>query len=117
MPKYLKYSISLLIWTTISASQGQWVQTNGPYGGTVRAFASFGPVIFVGTDVGGVFRSYDHGTTWTQGKKGLINSPVRCLAVMHDIIFAGTDVGVFRGVSQAKCRVGDHKLVLLQRPA
>jgi hypothetical protein len=35
--------------------QAQWVQTNGPYGGTVNSFAVSGSNIFAGTD-GGVWR-------------------------------------------------------------
>jgi hypothetical protein len=41
----------------------QWVQTNGPYGGTVRAFAVSGTNLFAGTDNGGV--STNNGTSWT----------------------------------------------------
>jgi hypothetical protein len=68
----------------------QWVQTNGPYGGTVRAFAASGPNLLAGTDGGGIFRSTNNGTSWTQVNTGLTNTWVLSLAVSGTNLFAGT---------------------------
>ena len=36
-------------------SQAEWIQTNGPYGGTINGLAISGTNLFAGTDGGGVF--------------------------------------------------------------
>ena len=44
------FFISQLI--SMSLTQAQWVQTNGPYGGNVTALAVSGTNLFAGTDGG-----------------------------------------------------------------
>jgi len=74
-------------------SQAQWVQTNGPYGGSVNCFAVIGTSLFTGTRCG-VFISTDNGTSWTQS--GLRNTKVLSFAVIGSNLFAGTEwEGVF----------------------
>ena len=48
-----------------AASFCQWVQTNGPYGGTIDCFAVSGTNLYAGTYYGGVLLPTDNGTTWT----------------------------------------------------
>ncbi len=49
-----------------------WTQTNGPYGGEIRAFhATPEGVIFTGTSGAGIFRSTDGGDTWSPVNTGL----------------------------------------------
>ena len=49
-----------------------WTQTNGPYGGEIRALhATPEGVIFAGTDGAGIFRSTDGGDFWTPVNTGL----------------------------------------------
>jgi len=66
-------------------SLAQWVQTNGPYGGTVRTFLScnYGgdTSIFAGTDGGGIYRSTDNGSTWTAVNSGLTASFITSMVV------------------------------------
>ena len=76
----------------INPLHAQWVQTNGPYGGTVNCFAVSGTNIFAGT-AGGLFLSMNNGTNWTQ--TGLTNIYVNALAVSGTNVFAGTYGGVF----------------------
>ncbi len=73
--------------------QGQWIQTNGPYGGVVRVFAVSGSNLFAGTEGSGVFLSTDNGTSWTGVNTGLTSNIVQALAVSGPNIFAGTRGG------------------------
>jgi photosystem II stability/assembly factor-like uncharacterized protein len=78
-------------------TQAQWVQANGPYGGTVNCFAVDGIDLFAGTDDGGVFRSTDNGTHWTAVNDGLTNLDVHALTASGTNLFAGTRLGgIFR---------------------
>src|SRR5229473_2797837 len=76
-------------------SQAQWIQTNGPYGGFVGAFAASGSNVFAGTFGGGVFLSTDNGTSWRAVSTGLTNTSIHALTVIGTNVFAGTGGGVF----------------------
>ncbi len=86
------------------SQQNFWVQTNGPYGGSVQAIvAKSSGEWFAGTGdmldgQGGVFRSTDHGNTWVDASVGLTNRTVMSLAIdSTGTLFAGTSGGgVFR---------------------
>ena len=71
-----------------SRVSAQWLQTNGPYGGSVTSFAISGTNLFAGTDDGGVYRSTNNGTSWTA--TGLTSSHVLSLTVIGTNLFAGT---------------------------
>jgi uncharacterized protein (TIGR03437 family) len=70
-----------------------WAQTSGPEGGFIGAFAVKGRTLFVGTSVGGVYRTTDNGATWTEVKNSLSNSNVPALVVSGATLFAGTNGG------------------------
>ncbi len=75
-----------------------WQQTNGPYGGDIRALAvDTADHLFAGSD-GGVFRSTDGGANWTAINKGLTNHLVLSLGQNRSgMMFVGTaGDGVFR---------------------
>jgi photosystem II stability/assembly factor-like uncharacterized protein len=99
-------SFILLIMTSASAvfSQNFWEQTNGPYGGSIKAFV-INPTtqdIFAGTSNGGVFRSTNNGDSWTAVNTGLTRTNVTALAINPATrdIFAGTlGGGVFRSTN------------------
>lgn len=57
-------SLLLFILSTIIL-QAQWMQTNGPEGGEVRAIVSDSSTIYVGLSSGGVHTSNDNGISWT----------------------------------------------------
>ena len=71
-------------------SIAQWVQTNGPGGGIVFAFAVRDTNLFAGTYGGGVFMSANNGTSWTEVNYGLGNTQVSSLTVSDTNLFAGT---------------------------
>ena len=86
---------------TATAQTDFWQQTNGPYGGDIRALAiNNDEHIFAGTFGSGVFRSADNGENWSQ--TGLTNTNVQALAInSNGHIFAGIFFlgdGVFRSI-------------------
>ena len=84
-----------LIFTTSSPIFAQWVQTNGPYGGSIGCFAVSDMNLFAGTQGSGVFLSTNNGTSWTEVNTGLTSSFVYTLAVSGTNLFAGTYDGIF----------------------
>jgi hypothetical protein len=84
----------------------QWVQTNGPGGGSIRCFAvssqeAGGTNIAAGTYGDGAFVSTNNGASWTEVSARLAKSNVWHLAASPDgnggeMLFAGTSRGVWR---------------------
>ncbi len=75
----------------------QWAHT-GPEGGEVRAFCASGTNIFVAPWSGGIYRSTDDGTNWTEVNNGLVDINIRVTALFAygTNVFAGTwGSGVF----------------------
>ena len=80
-------------------NESGWVQTNGPYGGEIRAIheAPKG-VLFAGTSGGGIFRSTDRGDTWTPANTGLHFDSERTLSIRA---FAHNRGMIYAGASNA----------------
>jgi uncharacterized protein (TIGR03437 family) len=76
--------------------EATWAQTSGPEGGNILVFAVKGKAILAGTQGGGVFRTTDNGSNWTQVNNGLSTSVVYALATSGTTLFAGTFNGVYR---------------------
>src|SRR5215831_14755970 len=74
----------------------QWTQTSGPPGMNVKTFYQSGKTLYAGTESKGVFKSKDHGLTWSSSNKGLENTTVYSLISDGTFLYAGTDNGVFR---------------------
>jgi hypothetical protein len=96
----LVYSIALIFCFVVCGpgiSNAQWVETYGPYGGTVLSLAVSGTNLFAGTNGQGVFLSTDDGTSWWTINSGLPpQAIVNTLAINGMNIFAGIqDGGVF----------------------
>ncbi|MFW9928526.1 MAG: T9SS type A sorting domain-containing protein [Candidatus Thorarchaeota archaeon] len=95
---------TFLMFTGINPIFAQWVQTNGPYGGSISSFSivsneTGGADIFTGTN-GGVFISTDNGLNWKKINNGLTNTHVWSLAAFTNgekgrMVFAGTNDGIF----------------------
>ena len=88
---FFNFLIGLLISTSITFAQ--WIQTNGPYGGSITSLAISGANLFAGTASGGVFLSTNNGTSWTAVNNGLTTTSVSSLAVSGTNLFAGTSDG------------------------
>ncbi len=74
----------------------QWAQVPGLFDGRINALAIEDPggmvILYAGTE-GGVFKSWDRGTTWIPCNNGLSNRLVRALALDPDdpnVLYAGT---------------------------
>lgn len=79
----------------------QWLHT-GPEGGEIRAFCVSDTYIFAAPWSGGIYRSTNNGTSWTEVNTGLtdINIAVAALVADGNNIFAGTwGNGVFRSTN------------------
>jgi photosystem II stability/assembly factor-like uncharacterized protein len=80
-------------------SHAQWVQTNGPFAGTVTCLLAKDNYILLGTQTGGVYRSSDNGSSWASSSDGLFSTPTASLevdvfAAMGSVVYAGTSWGV-----------------------
>ncbi len=64
--KFRKILFSIFCCFISPFAKGQWIQTNGPYGGEVTAIAGDTNQIFVAAFEGGIFRSVNNGQSWTE---------------------------------------------------
>ena len=99
-------ALVLLLSSGSFAQTGFWEQTNGPYGGNIRAILiTPNKILFAGAEGQGVFRSEDGGDNWTQCNNGLpLDQPVSALALdSAGVLYAGTQgAGVFRSSDEGK---------------
>ncbi len=72
----------------------------GPGGGGAFDVFAFSPdYVFAGTDLGGVFRSADHGQSWQTANQGLFDYMINDLAVdpsRPKVLYAATPGGVYK---------------------
>ena len=83
-------------------NRSDWVQTNGPYGGEVRAlYAAPKGVLLAGTWGAGIFRSTNRGNTWTPVNTGLGYEPgegfvyIEVFAQKGEVLYVGTQNGLY----------------------
>ena len=71
----LRFLIFLFIMqiSLVNTLSAQWIQTNGPFGGTITCFAVSGNNLFTGTEGAGVNLSSNNGMTWTPVYRILIS--------------------------------------------
>jgi hypothetical protein len=90
---YLFAGTDMGIYRSTMAGQN-WTQMN--YGlnyGWIHSIVSTGNTLFIGTFMGGVFRSSNFGGSWDQ--KGLSGKTVNALLVHNTYLLAGTTEGVY----------------------
>ncbi len=75
-------------------SVAQWVQTNGFYGGDVKAILVSNNNLIVGTEQQGIQYSSNNGDTWNRTNL-LFLSSTYCLKKYGNKIYAGTERGLF----------------------
>ncbi len=113
----MKKSLLILVFIlgTHSVAFGQWVQTNGPYGGHIGCFGKGNSHIVAGTsDENGhlrIFRSSDNGLSWIASGNNVPDSVgFWCLSNIGARLLAGTREGVFistdDGSSWNECESG-----------
>ncbi|MDP2303945.1 MAG: T9SS type A sorting domain-containing protein [Ignavibacteria bacterium] len=81
-------SISVVVLFSI-LTNAQWVQTNGPQSGSVRALVSDGERIYAGVSSGGVYVSTNNGINWERRNTGLNQFGVISLLVKDNYVFTG----------------------------
>ena len=93
MKKYIVAFILFLIPCMVSA---QWEQTNGPYGGTPRCFATNGSNVFMGTNYnGGFYSSTNSGMSWNRIYNSLSEYDIYSLIYTGSTLLAGTQFGIY----------------------
>jgi photosystem II stability/assembly factor-like uncharacterized protein len=100
----------LLLFLLNSTTRADWTQTNGPPGGTVRAFFTSGSKFFMGgavnytsttTSSGVIFISTDDGASWREINTSITNAFIGVFVSDGAVLFAGTvgsPVSSFSGV-------------------
>ena len=73
-------------------SNAQWVQTNGPYGGTILSLAVMDSLILAGTQNCGAYCSTDYGDNWNPINGIPNNADIMSFAVYGHTIMAVTEV-------------------------
>ncbi|HEY5122342.1 MAG TPA: T9SS type A sorting domain-containing protein [Ignavibacteria bacterium] len=84
----------LIIHCSLIIANAQWVQTNGPCGGSFTCFASNNNYLFAGTWGYGVVRSTNNGKKWTYLCYGSLPYNIYSIAVSDSIIYAGSQEGI-----------------------
>ena len=91
MKRSLLFLIALFLLLS-SISSSLWIQTNGPYGGTILSLAVMDTVIFAGTQYCGAYYSTDYGDNWNQ-VEGIPNTAdVGWIAVYDNTIVAVAEI-------------------------
>jgi photosystem II stability/assembly factor-like uncharacterized protein len=70
-----------------------------PSGKTIRSLISFGAYIFAGTEGDGIYRSSDHGNTWTKtdvNNSSLAHQLVLALSAKDNALYAGSNNGIHK---------------------
>jgi hypothetical protein len=107
----LLFNIIMVLCLGIGSTQAQsWEPTNGPFGGAIACFAENSTHIFGGTTGGvfgkGIYRSADHGATWTTCNNGLSSSGqgkhVQAITVSGAFVVASTGEGVYRSADNGE---------------
>lgn len=98
--KFLQYFlvVILIFFNQPKRTSAQWVQTNGPFGGTVNCFAINEKYIFTSISDKGVFRSSDDGKSWEAVSKGLTDTDIRHLVISGHNLLTITLRGIFLSV-------------------
>ncbi len=105
LPAFSLFWFSLLWFSLLAFSfsplRAQWVQTNGPEGGTITSMFSSGPELLAGTDVGTIYRLSGDRSVWSPAVTGnarvtafLPIGPSLSAATAGNGIFLSSDGGV-----------------------
>jgi photosystem II stability/assembly factor-like uncharacterized protein len=113
-------ALLVLVLVFLSTTQGASRTATGLTNTYVYSLAFSGTDLFAGVD-GRVFRSTNHGASWTEAKAGLPSRSVQALAVSGSNLFAVTfGGGVFRstnyGASWTAVALSRSRTFLPRRP-
>ena len=80
--------LAVLVLVGVYPLSSQWIRTSGPEGGRINDFAVVESYLFAAGD-GGVFRSSDEGSSWTDVNNEIGSPDIFCMAVMGTRLFVG----------------------------
>ncbi|MBK7964539.1 MAG: hypothetical protein IPK10_04050 [Bacteroidetes bacterium] len=80
-------------WSTDGGNSWTLMNSTLPLNGNPFLIELVGNSIFVGTGVGGIVMSNDHGSTWIDVNTGLPGLNIQALASSNQYLFAGTTAG------------------------
>ncbi|MGE5498381.1 MAG: WD40/YVTN/BNR-like repeat-containing protein, partial [Syntrophothermus sp.] len=86
---YMSFFVLMLAIPVNNCIQAQWIQTNGPYGGTISSIAADGNKVVA--DIS--FLSTDAGKNWKPINKIKSLNSVQALLIRGDTILAGINYG------------------------
>jgi len=90
--------VFFLIVLPTAMMQAQWTQSTQTEGRFVTAMTLYGDTLFTATSDSGVYRSTDHGNTWSAAKTGLPRD-ILTITSTGTVLFAGRDAGVYRSTN------------------
>jgi len=82
------------------SAHGEWAQVPGPRGVRTNVLYKNGPILFVGTDSRGVYRSSDNGSHWQPANTGIEQSTI------YDIVASGSNL---LAAAASRCGSGIYK--------
>ncbi|MEI6899790.1 MAG: hypothetical protein WCL00_07930, partial [Bacteroidota bacterium] len=86
----------------ISSAKSQWIETNGPYCGTVNSITYFDNYLFCGSG-SGVYRSANGGGNWEFLQNGIPTREVTSVSHLGQELFATIkDVGLYASLDQGE---------------
>ncbi len=115
----MKYALTILItflFLSHSATNAQWVQTNGPYGADVTSVLIHNSYKFAGTR-NGLYRSVLESNVWQSDNETLKGFWVEALTADSKNIYAGTKHGLYKtsdeGISWSSAGLPDRIITAL----
>jgi photosystem II stability/assembly factor-like uncharacterized protein len=80
--------------------QAQWTNISGPGNTSITSMTKQGNALIVGTDLQGIHRTTDQGTTWRSINGNLSNFSVQSIFAQPSYILAGITAGSDKGLYQ-----------------
>jgi photosystem II stability/assembly factor-like uncharacterized protein len=84
--------IGFVLNSLVHSASGQWVQTNGPCGGSFEAVTISDSVLYTSVLGRGVFRTDNKGKSWIAMNDGIIGKDIFALVSLGTELIAGTEL-------------------------
>ncbi|MGE5351939.1 MAG: YCF48-related protein [Acidobacteriota bacterium] len=92
----LLLSLAVVFFLFYNSPEAQWVQTNGPFGGSINLVSASGNKVAVHSENVGVFLSFDKAKSWSTVNNDQLSNWVTSILIRGDIILLGeVDGGLF----------------------
>lgn len=95
-------SLLLLVFVHISNSIAAWKLIGPGDADQITSLSILNGIVYAGTDVGGIYRSYDQGATWSPANNSLnnldITTPVFQDVKNNEVLYVGTRGGFYKSI-------------------